>query len=195
MSENQKPEASEATSQNVEPADANKSRPAKQPARRKQPKKQPGKNPKAQAVGGSAAKPAETTKEKPARKSGKLSMLDAAAKVLGESNETLTCKQMIDLMSAKKYWSSPNGATPEATLSAAIHREITTKGDQTRFHKVGRGLFALAKVGTLPTKPNKPAKPAKPSKASVKPMPTAERVGPTAVSLPFRSPSVNGRHK
>ncbi|HEY0984824.1 winged helix-turn-helix domain-containing protein [Schlesneria sp.] len=91
--------------------------------------------------------PAKTTKpktEKPkASPSGKMSALDAAAKVLGESAEPLTSKGMIDAMAAKGYWQSPGGKTPHATLYAAILREITTKGEESRFIKTERGHFAL----------------------------------------------------
>jgi hypothetical protein len=57
-----------------------------------------------------------------------LSALDAAAKVLAESGEPMTSKAMIDAMAAKGHWTSPVGKTPQATLYAAILREIQTKG-------------------------------------------------------------------
>ena len=40
--------------------------------------------------------------------------------------------------------SATNGATPYATLYAAIIREIATKGDEARFTKAERGMFAAA---------------------------------------------------
>jgi len=46
-------------------------------------------------------------------------------------------------MAAKKYWTSPGGLTPDATLSAAIQREISLKGKESRFRKADRGLFEL----------------------------------------------------
>ncbi len=73
----------------------------------------------------------------------KLSGLDAAAKVLAEAGEPMTCKAMIEAMAAKGYWSSPHGKTPDATLYAAIIKEISTKRSTTRFEKTGRGQFAL----------------------------------------------------
>ena len=42
----------------------------------------------------------------------------------------------------KKYWESPNGATPHATLYTAIIREIKVKGKEVRFVKKERGKFA-----------------------------------------------------
>ncbi len=72
----------------------------------------------------------------------KMSALDAAAKVLSESKEPMRSGEMIEQMAAKGYWKSPGGKTPEATLSAAIAREINTKGQDARFKKTGRGLFA-----------------------------------------------------
>jgi len=73
----------------------------------------------------------------------KLSALDAAAKVLGESTEPMGTKEMIEAMSAKGYWTSPGGQTPHATLYAAILREINVKGAESRFAKTDRGRFGL----------------------------------------------------
>jgi hypothetical protein len=92
---------------------------------------------KAKAKG--SAKP-KTSKEKA---DGKLSALDAAAKVLGESKVPMNTKAMIEAMAAKGYWTSPGGKTPHATLYSAILREIDTKGSEARFKKTERGLFAL----------------------------------------------------
>jgi len=75
---------------------------------------------------------------------GKLSALDAAAKVLGEVGQALNCQQLIEAMAANGYWTSPAGRTPAATLYAAITKEVTTKGAAARFVKVARGQFALA---------------------------------------------------
>jgi len=88
-----------------------------------------------------AAKPAKPEAEP---KPKKLGCLDAAAKVLGENGQAMNCKEMIDAMAAKGYWTSPGGKTPHATLYAAILREITTKAKDARFTKTERGKFALA---------------------------------------------------
>jgi hypothetical protein len=69
--------------------------------------------------------------------------LDAAVKVLAESGQPMTCKEMIEAMAAQGYWSSPGGRTPAATLYSALLREVTTKGAQARFSKTERGKFAL----------------------------------------------------
>ena len=87
-----------------------------------------------------ATKPAKAA----TKNAGKLSCLDAAAKVLGESKEPLTTKAMIEKMAAKKYWTSPGGKTPAATLYSAILREINAKGKEARFKKTERGHFTLA---------------------------------------------------
>ena len=89
-------------------------------------------------------KSAKAPKAKAAKVDGKLSCINAAAKVLGEKKESMTTKAMIEVMAAKGYWSSPNGQTPAATLYSAILREIKTKGKDARFKKSDRGLFALA---------------------------------------------------
>jgi hypothetical protein len=72
----------------------------------------------------------------------KTSALDAAAKVLGEEMRPMSTKELIGLMAAKGYWTSPGGKTPAATLYSAILRELDSKGDAARFVKVGKGQFA-----------------------------------------------------
>jgi hypothetical protein len=74
----------------------------------------------------------------------RLSALAAAAKVLAETGQAMTCKELIAAMATRRYWSSPAGKTPEATLYAALTREIKVKKDEARFRKSGRGTFALA---------------------------------------------------
>jgi hypothetical protein len=72
----------------------------------------------------------------------KLSALDAAAKVLRENSQPMSCPELIAQMAAKGYWSSPKGKTPSATLYAAIAREIRLKGEAARFLQTGPGRFA-----------------------------------------------------
>ena len=95
-----------------------------------------------------AATPAPTkTKAKKAKepKAKKTSALDAAARVLAEAGQPMTCPEMIEAMTAKAYWTSPKGATPAATLYSAALREIAAKGKDSRFVKTERGKFGLAK--------------------------------------------------
>ena len=68
---------------------------------------------------------------------------DGLAKVLGEATEPMATKEMIEAMSAKGYWTSPGGQTPQATLYAALAREIKVKGAESRFAKAERGRFVL----------------------------------------------------
>ena len=84
-------------------------------------------------------------KKAPAKKTdGKMSALNAAAKVLAEAKEPLSSKEMIERMAAKGYWKSPGGKTPHATLYSAILREVQKKGKESRFKKTDRGQFTLA---------------------------------------------------
>ena len=71
----------------------------------------------------------------------KLSALDAAAKVLAETGQPMACKEMIEAMAQKGYWSSPGGKTPASTLYSGITKEIATKGKESRFQKTDRGRF------------------------------------------------------
>ena len=90
------------------------------------------------------AKPKRVRKTKtPAEpKEKKVSALAAAARVLAEAGQAMTCKEMIGVMAAKGYWTSPGDATPDATLYSAIVRELSVKGDDARFQKTDRGKFA-----------------------------------------------------
>ena len=73
----------------------------------------------------------------------KSSALDAAARVLRESGQPMSCPELIEQMAAKGYWSSPKGKTPSSTLYAAIAREVKLKGTASRFIKTGPGRFAF----------------------------------------------------
>ncbi len=88
--------------------------------------------------------PSKTAKtNKPKKPAGKMSALDAAVKVLAEARQAMTCREMIDAMAAKGYWTSPAGQTPHATLYSAIVRQIGAKGKDARFQKTERGKFAV----------------------------------------------------
>jgi hypothetical protein len=78
----------------------------------------------------------------PSTKAGRLSALDAAARVLEEAGQPMTCAEMITAMADKGYWTSPGGKTPSATLYSAILRELQTKPGTSRFIKTERGKFA-----------------------------------------------------
>ena len=94
---------------------------------------------------GKAATPKAEKKAKPKKekKAKKVSALDAAARVLEENGEPMGCKDLIETMGNKGYWSSPKGQTPHATLYAAILREVKVKGKDARFTKTDKGKFAV----------------------------------------------------
>jgi hypothetical protein len=50
--------------------------------------------------------------QKKAQGQKKMSCLDAAAKLLTETGQPMTCPNLIEAMAAKVYWSSPAGKTP-----------------------------------------------------------------------------------
>ena len=90
-----------------------------------------------------ATETASVRKPKPKRPSVpefSMTMLDAAYRVLRESKKPLTCQTIVDQAFKKKYHRS-SGSTPANTLNAAIGREIKAKGVDSRFVKIGRGLF------------------------------------------------------
>ena len=87
---------------------------------------------------------AKTTAEKTAtakpNAKKKVSQLDAAIAVLKKSRKPMSCKDMVEAMTKQKLWSSPTGKTPDATLYAAILRDLT-KGKNARFTKTAPGQF------------------------------------------------------
>ena len=91
-----------------------------------------------------APKPAKNPKPakavKPARPK-RVSALDAAAQVLAASAKPMRAKELIAEIEARGLWKSPGGKTPEATLYAAMIREIAAKGREARFKKHERGVF------------------------------------------------------
>jgi hypothetical protein len=98
---------------------------------------------KAKATAKTAPTPAAQAKKMPAAKAKKLSALDAAARVLAETGQAMTCLELIAAMATKGYWTSPHGQTPSATLYSALLRETQTKGVASRFAKAERGKFGL----------------------------------------------------
>jgi HB1, ASXL, restriction endonuclease HTH domain len=96
-----------------------------------------------QAAATKTAPGAKQRKKPQAGADKKLSAIDAAAKVLGESGQALNCGELIEAMAKKGYWTSPGGKTPASTLYASILRELKVRGAQARFRKTERGKFAL----------------------------------------------------
>ena len=70
-----------------------------------------------------------------------LNALDAAYRVLREAKKPLTCQEIVDRAAKRKLHRS-SGATPANTLNGAMTREAKSKGENARFIRVGRGLFA-----------------------------------------------------
>ena len=82
-------------------------------------------------------KPGEAKPKKP-------SLLDLAAEVLAKAKGPMDCKTIVEKVLATGRWQT-KGATPAATLSSAIHRDCQKNGRDSRFRKVERGKFTLAK--------------------------------------------------
>lgn len=110
---------------------------------KKSPKADKASAPKAPKTAQAAKAPKAAKASKPAGEK-KLGALDAAAKVLAGRTNPMTAKGLVEAMAEKGLWSSPGGKTPDATLSAAINREIAAKGKESRFKKVGPGQFAAS---------------------------------------------------
>jgi hypothetical protein len=96
-------------------------------------------------TGGKAPKTPKATKPAREKKPKRVSALDAAAQVLAKATKPMRATDMIAEMEAKGLWKSPGGKTPEATLYAAIIREIAAKGNAARFKRHDRGVFVAGK--------------------------------------------------
>ena len=88
----------------------------------------------------------EAPKAEP-KKARKMGALDAAAIVLADAGKPMRSKDLIAEMAKRGLWTSPGGKTPEATLYAAVLREIVAKGTAARFARAGKGEFASTKKG------------------------------------------------
>ena len=88
----------------------------------------------------------EAPKAEP-KKARKMGALDAAAIVLADAGKPMRSKDLIAEMAKRGLWTSPGGKTPEATLYAAVLREIGAKGTAARFARAGKGEFASTKKG------------------------------------------------
>lgn len=78
-----------------------------------------------------------------AAKTKKTSGLDAAYQILSHTGEPMRCGDIVEKMLATGLWKT-EGKTPAATIYAAIAREISTKGTESRFKKTDRGLFTTS---------------------------------------------------
>ena len=74
-----------------------------------------------------------------------MSLLDAAAHLLSlGTGDPMRCQTIVDLAIQRSLWAPRNGGkTPANTLSAAMRREIKSKGDASRFRLAERGKFEL----------------------------------------------------
>ncbi|MGL6196096.1 MAG: winged helix-turn-helix domain-containing protein [Thermoguttaceae bacterium] len=73
---------------------------------------------------------------------GQMSGLEAAFRILSESDTPLNPAAITKAAIEKKLW-TPDGLTPASTLSAALQADVK-KGDKARFVKVGSGLYTTA---------------------------------------------------
>jgi hypothetical protein len=89
------------------------------------------------------AKQPKIQRQKPA-KVRKPSLMDHAIAVLKKHGTAMNCSEIIKEVLAAGEWKS-DGKTPAATLYSAVIREIADRGKDSRFKKVERGQFALAK--------------------------------------------------
>lgn len=74
-----------------------------------------------------------------------LSLLNAAAKVLEESDTPMTIREMLKAAVERGLWIPTAAKTPEQSLYSAVFREIKAKGEHSRFRKADKGTFVFAR--------------------------------------------------
>lgn len=89
------------------------------------------------------AKPSPAKENNGTKSARKPGCLDAAAHVLAQDpKKTMNAKEIFEAVKAAGLWDS-DAATPWATISSAIGREIDKKGDLSRFRKDSSGQFGI----------------------------------------------------
>lgn len=74
-----------------------------------------------------------------------MSQIQAAIEVLRTAKEALNPSEIMAAVDKKGLWSSKSGATPVATLSAAIGRDAAS--EKPRFKKISKGHYLLTALG------------------------------------------------
>ena len=72
---------------------------------------------------------------------GEMSTLSAAHRVLLEAGHPMKVQEIMETALAKGYC-KVGGKTPFCTFNGGMRSEITRKGDESRFKRVDKGLFA-----------------------------------------------------
>ena len=70
--------------------------------------------------------------------------LKQAEQVLAEAGEPLGCQEIVKRMLDQGLWAT-SGKTPHATIYSALLRDLQKNGEGSRFRKVDRGRFTVAK--------------------------------------------------
>ena len=77
-----------------------------------------------------------------------MSCLDAAERVIREAGKPLHYKKITRAMKEKGYW-NPRGKTPAAvTVSAILRKDVSDRGDRSRFVRVAQGVYGLRNFGS-----------------------------------------------
>jgi hypothetical protein len=74
-----------------------------------------------------------------------MSGLDAAYKILLESGKPMNAKSITKIALEQGIW-TPQGSTPDMTLSAALQNDVKKKGEQSRFAKADQAGHYIART-------------------------------------------------
>jgi hypothetical protein len=74
-----------------------------------------------------------------------ISGLDAAYKILSESGQPMNAKTITKIALEQGIW-TPQGSTPDMTLSTALQSDVKKKGDQSRFAKADQPGHYIARI-------------------------------------------------
>lgn len=87
-----------------------------------------------------------------------MSWREAIERVLREEGRAMHYSEISELVLSNDYYQT-DGATPDATVNAQITTSIKYDGDKSPFVKVGRGVYALRSLGSVPDAPAKQVTP------------------------------------
>jgi len=82
-----------------------------------------------------------------------ITFADAAYEILKQARKALSADEITSI-ALNQNMISTMGKTPSATMSARLYIDIKTKGDKSKFIKVGRGKFALKQWAKSPVMAN-----------------------------------------
>lgn len=97
-----------------------------------------------------------------------MSWREAIEKVLNEEGRPMHYAEISEKVLSRGYYKT-DGATPDATVNAQIATSLKYEGEKSPFVRVGRGLYALQRLGASASVPQQPQAQTVPSTSVIPP--------------------------